>query len=512
MTISKNQWLFVIVTLGIIIRLTAAYLQPAFLDEAFVYYTSKADIDQILSTLKLDVHPPTYNILIHPLAQISSSIFILRLPSLLCDIISILLTFQLVRRFFKENESLAITALYAFSYAVWISNTQLRTYGPLTMLLMLILIGLLDINDHGLPFFRLKFRPAIKWLSWLACALGAASLHLLGAMSLAAFIILALFMPRLKRRTCSILVISILPVSLWFICAKSPVTANHVFSMSWARFTDFFTIPASLFNLQISILTPSPLELCYFSLSQWFEYILSFISSIILWYFWALGWKKLNQEFSWTAALLGCSLLFAPLFLFLYGIFTGSANSQSRYAIPMSIPFYILVFYGIKDHIRQKALFLALAVNMGISIIFPFQPQLWNQNWGPTLNFIDKSRHPGDVIIVYPYYTSFSLAMAYDAENINFLFPPQHSLTLIQKNNPAKLPIVPVNPQTFPYWLSEHHPQRLILIMCQEQYDRYSGMVISQLDQQYKLTAEHHYSSLREWARINTYILERKTK
>ena len=507
---TRNKWLLIIVMLGLVIRLIAAYVQPAFLDEAFVYYTSKIDIEQIISTINQDVHPPTYNILIHPLAKISSSIFILRLPALFCDIFSIFLAYQLIKRFFNQNEALAITAVYTFSYAVWLNNTQLRTYGPLTMLLMLVLLGLIDINTHGQPFFGLSSRPTVNWLLWFTCSLGAASLHILGVIVLAAFIITAMFMPNMKRQTCSVLTISILPVSIWFIFTQSTVISNSIFSLTFERFADFFTIPACLFNLQIRVLTPSLLECRYFSLSQWFAYISALVSSMLLWYFWTLGWKNLKKKSSWTAALLGCSLLFAPLLLFIHGIFSGSPNSQARYAVPMSIPFYILLFSGMEAKTRQAALYSALAINIGISVMFPFQPKLWNQNWNPTLDFINKSQHPGDIIIVYPPYTSFSLAMAYDVENISFLLPPQHNLTLIQKKTSAKLPIVAVNSQTFPEWLSYHHPHRLILIMCQEQYDRQSSLVIQQLDTQYKLTDEHHCDSLREWAIINTYVLERK--
>ena len=104
--------LLAILSLGALLRLLLAYFQPAYIDEAFNYYISKPGWQHMLHALQPDNHTPAVQLMVYPLLAFSDAIFVLRLPLVLCGVLSLALSFKLLRRFHTENFSLGLCLFF----------------------------------------------------------------------------------------------------------------------------------------------------------------------------------------------------------------------------------------------------------------------------------------------------------------------------------------------------------------------------------------------------------------
>ncbi len=512
-----KRWLGIIAVLGLIFRLLAAYLQPAFIDEGFVYYLTKTGIANTVHTLKIDAHPPTFNIIIYPLVMRTANIFLLRLPWVCLSILTIVLSFRLLRRFFDETDSLFLTALYASGCGIIITDAQLRTYGPLTLCLTVLWIGLLDIHQYGRPFPELsKRRASLGWgLLWL-CGCAGAGLHYLGILSLAMCCIPTLFLTgRKKLKTLFCLTSAALPSSLWLIWSRmtsgfspGPVPTG----LSMFHFNHFYYIPACLLSLNINILKPLCADNLLGEILQYTVYQIALpLLTAALWIALISGWFRLAKRSPWTASLLGCNLIIAQVLLLGACVLGKLGYSQARYSLPMTVPFFILLFSGISEKNRRQWQAVFLVCSGCLLLLFPFYPPIWNQYWGATLKYINSIRQPNDIIAVCPAYTSHCFAMEYDPDNIAFTFDRDYKVGLKQKPSADKLPVILLDPaMRGQELLRDLRGYRVILIMCQEKAFQDNGALLMWLDQYYNLVGEHHFVSAWDWADVNTYVLEAK--
>lgn len=517
-TSNARRWLLIIVALGLLIRFIAAYVQPAFIDEGYVYYLTKTGIENTIYTLKIDAHPPTFNIIMYPLIMRTANIFLLRLPCVCLSAVTILLAFALLRRFMEETASLTLTALYASSLGIVITDAQLRTYGPLTLSLTAMWIGLLDVYKYGCPYPGIFQRhPRWRWaLLWL-CGCSGAAWHYLGILSLAACCLSVLFLPRSARmRTLLCLVCGALPSSLWLIWSRMTAGLSNdppPAGMSLFHFNHIYYIPACLLNLNINILKPLCANML---LNSELQYALNqFVFPLITLPLWAvliLGWRNLAKERAWEAAFLGVNLMLPPLLLLGACVLGKLGYSQTRYSLPMSIPFFILLFNGLKEANRPFWQKLFLSINTALLLLLPFCPFLWNQSWKDTRAYLDSIRRPKDIIGICPAYTSHCFAMDYDPEHISFIFDKDYKVGMIQQPSPDKTPIFLLDPSMRgSELLRDLRGFRLILIMCQERVYKENGALLNWLSQYYTLAGEHHFVSVWDWADVNTYVLEPKT-
>ncbi|MBQ7568331.1 hypothetical protein IJT17_05940 [bacterium] len=513
---SGRRWLTAILFLGLAVRLAAAYVQPAFLDEAFVYYVTKAGPAQAIQQLRLDVHPPTFNILMYPLASATHSIFILRLPELLLSIITLALTFFLARRFFSEPLSLALTAFTACSANLVITDAQLRTYGPLTLCLMLLWIGMLDIGRRGSPFAEWRLKPALRWGLWALAGLMGACLHILGAIALGACAVSALALPQQKQRTIGLLIAEALPVSIWFVYNRLTVELPLE-----AR-------PEASVKNNLEALLVSPLDIANWDVREWYLLIqdplarslalqilsiCALVLALLLWALFVRGWIKMRQEQPYEANLLGINAICAPVLICLAACFGLVGYTQSRYAVPFSVPFLLLVLQGVNLTSQKQILTALILPTLAISLAFPFCPMLWNQNWQGTLGYIERIKRPNDIILTNGLSESgYALAMAYDIDNIEFRFFDNFKALLIQRPTPGKLPLAILTPDMLDTsLLNDLKGYRIILVMSQMKAIPGNADIIKWLSQYYALTDEFHQPSLKNWAEVDVYVWERKS-
>lgn len=94
---------------GIIVRFYKIDTPSMWLDEMVVPLAAEKPVDYIFDRAKsksIDSHPPYYHILIKGIMSLSPADFMLRLPSALAGVLSILLIFYLTRDFFRQTQAL----------------------------------------------------------------------------------------------------------------------------------------------------------------------------------------------------------------------------------------------------------------------------------------------------------------------------------------------------------------------------------------------------------------------
>lgn len=205
------------------------------------------------------------------------------------------------------------------------------------------------------------------------------------------------------------------------------------------------------------------------------------------------------------------NVIVPPLLLTIAATTGKMAYTQTRYALPMTIPYLTLAFCGLSETSRRQIYRCLVAFALFICAIFPFYPSLWNQSWTETLGYIDKIKQPNDIIAINPPYTSYSFAMAYDPENISFTFSDDYVAGMFQKPSQDKLPAFILDASMLDdSLLRDLRGYRIILIMCQERTSPTSAKVLYWFDRYYDLVDEHHFYSTRTWANINTYVIAPK--
>ncbi len=513
---AAKRGLLIIVGLGLAVRLIAAFLQPAYIDEAFNVCLCQGGADAIVGALKSDNHTPFLHLLLSPLAHIPVGIFVWRLFSALCGAGAVLASFFVSRRFLSERAALALTAFLALGYHVWISDALFRPYGPLWLSAILLWWGMLDIHSYGSPWAGWSLGARWRWLLWGMCCLLLGSWHFIGVLILAAAVPLVIGLPSSRRYSVlGSLVLGMVPCLAWFAWARlsGPSLALEV----GTGHVDLYTA--------LCPLTFLPLYLCDWNLSNllilWRGTLagdilaaviapVEIISSLLLYAAFARGWWRLSRECRWPAALLGLGFVLPLLFLALASASGLLGPFQARYADAATLAFFILAWRGVSDSLALIWRRTMVGVAALVALIFPFCPVLWVQYWQGTLDFIEAVKQPHDVIAVYIPYATYSFASAYAGDDIRFVRQPDGSFQCQQRENSTHLPVYMLFPQYLPY-ITQSLPAdgRLILVLCQE--NAYGGSaLIEQLDRSFTILHDYHQQSIYAWGTINTYVLQKR--
>ena len=187
--------------------------------------------------------------------------------------------------------------------------------------------------------------------------------------------------------------------------------------------------------------------------------------------------------------------------------------TQPRYAIPVSLPFLLLTLYGMSNTSRKQLLTAFLLPALAVSLVFPFFPYLWNQNWQPTLSFIETIKRPHDIILTNgKSEIDYSLAMAYDINNISYRFTDDYKAQLIQRPSPEKLPVAVLTKDMLDQELLQDLRGYRHIVVIGQKYalpDSYAAMM-KWMGTYYNLVGEYHQPALKSWAAIDTYVWEIK--
>lgn len=512
-----RNWLILISFCALLIRLIAAYIQPPFLDEGYVFFTTKASLPQLINELKIDAHPPTYNLLIYPLVRITSSIFLLRLPQVLLSLPALWLVYHITKRFNSEKTALTVTWIYALNHSVWITDAQLRSYGPLSFCLLLVWLGMLDMRRGDSPLASiLPHRPRLGWMIFTLAGTAAASLHILGCLALGAAIIFSLYLtPNMRKNALISLFTSITPCCIWFLWSRltphfageSLIGEQKLMHSAWHGFLasplnilgcwDFASFHSLLSDID--------------AVQPYTKYILFIfiLANIIITLLFFSGWHTFAKEQPWEAHFLGISVML-PFFVLLIGDKLSFLFFQPRYMTPFAVPFLLLIIQA-KNNLRHWLLNAVLIVNALNCLLFPLCPFMWNQNWQPTFEFIQSTQQPNDTIAITDPYSIYGFAYAYDPDNIKFIFQDSQysNVAIDQRTVPGKLRVIPLDA----YMMNSHMLDwlgdgQLYLVICQA--TRTFPDLLTALEQHYTVVDYQKTPSMVSWS--STVVLHMKKK
>lgn len=133
--ISEKKLLLIIIIVATLLRIFALNLHDFWFDEAFSYFLASNPLPKILQAVLSDNNPPLYYLIIHAILRFSSNEIILRLPSVIFNLITIILIFSLFPKAEKKTAIIA-AGLFAFSpLSVYIA-TEARLHSMATMLML----------------------------------------------------------------------------------------------------------------------------------------------------------------------------------------------------------------------------------------------------------------------------------------------------------------------------------------------------------------------------------------
>ncbi|MDO5297134.1 MAG: hypothetical protein Q4F00_11025 [bacterium] len=508
----EAYWFYSLAFLGLLIRLLASWLQPAFVDEAAVYYATKAGWDALTELFKFENHPPTYNILMYPLISLSDSIFVLRLPAVGLYLLTLGAAYQICRRCFAIPAALSLAAFGALSYSVWLTEAQLRSYGPLMCLITWFWLGIADICEHKPPYQRMfPDCPSRGWMLLALTVLGADSLHLLGIMITGSCLAV---MWRIKGRESRLALICViggaLPVIVWY--AWMQLHRHDFNALSWQGISwqTLLAIPLSVLNFS----TSDSILHCW-RYSQELARYSSAVSlgwlagNAALWAMIGWGWRMLRRRMQLWADMLALSAILPIAALAVSGSL-GLPGLQTRYAAVTWLPLTIMLAEIWRNARWGKiAAGLLLGWSALLAIAFPLAPILWNQYWQSSLDYIEANRRQGDLIFVYVPYAGFSFVWAYDGEHAYFEFG-EHFYRVKQTLTDGKLPVFLLS-QNLDYQPSREElanlaHKRVFLIL--NQADRTGPP--RWLFERYRMAGHFGHRSLKYWADTEVILLEWK--
>ncbi len=183
-------WLWLIVGLGAILRLATLGRQSLWLDEAESYWMAHRPWQQMLASLpSYDDHPPLHYLVLQPMIALGGSEWLLRLPSALAGIASIVLLYALGAELFNRPTGLLAACILALSpLHIWYAQ-EARMYALVAVLALA--AGLFAARalrtNHPADWVLLGVCQGLAlWTDvaavWLTLALNTAALLLVGAL------------------------------------------------------------------------------------------------------------------------------------------------------------------------------------------------------------------------------------------------------------------------------------------------------------------------------------------
>jgi len=137
--LNKTNFLVILViVIGTVLRILYLTRHDFWYDEAFTYHIARLPILDLFKAVLSDNNPPLYYLIIHFLLKLSSNEIILRIPSVIANITSIVLLYTLLNKFINRNVGLIASALFSLSPLAIYIGTEARLHS----LAMLLSIGL----------------------------------------------------------------------------------------------------------------------------------------------------------------------------------------------------------------------------------------------------------------------------------------------------------------------------------------------------------------------------------
>lgn len=519
MSASCRNKLILLIALGLLLRLMAAYLQPAFLDESYIYNVTKFSVKTIIAESCRDSHPPLYNLLMYPLVHAVNSAFILRLPCVLAGTAAICLAFLAGRRFGGEKCGLLLAAFISCSYNNWLLDAQLRSYGMLDCALLALLLMSLNIHTFGRPIPKTN-SPITGWLAYTLTAVLCSSLHFTGTLAVGCYFLTLLLLPRSsaqqsRRLPCCLLLSSLLPSLCWFIYTKTQ--AQSFFSQVHAlgtNYREYLDIPAYLLSWQVyqyyvldmqRYLSQSPNLLS--TAATWLARCINplyAIFALLAWYLLFRGIKTALAHNRNEALIALCP----PLALMLMLLTANTIHLQvlqKRHLLPLSpvlLMFISLAAAAIETKTKRKVLIFAILSSMAITaVLFPCNTKLWNQHWQGALNYLEQHSGKRDLILVYHGYAVYSFAQAYAPGQM--LFNPGTGRIKIAQDYSGPLILPLTKALACQKFLEDSKEYSVFIVLNQYRYENAKDHLYDWILDNYDIDGRFHEDSYTDWAVVD---------
>jgi len=132
MTRTERIVLILIILLALVLRVVLINTREITYDDAFSYFLSRQSIAQIVSGTAADTMPPLYYFFLHFWQQIDSSVWFLRLLSVIFSLGCLFSLFEISRMLFSVRAALIATFLASISPLQIYHAQDIRMYSLMT--------------------------------------------------------------------------------------------------------------------------------------------------------------------------------------------------------------------------------------------------------------------------------------------------------------------------------------------------------------------------------------------
>lgn len=467
---------------ALLVRLAAA-TSTVNVDEAFTYFVSRSSVPQIVASSRTDGHPPGFYLLLAPVAHSTHRAYLLRLPSLLCGVLSIGLVYLIGCRLSGRGAGLGAAALTALSYNSWLAEAQIRMYGCFTLLALAVLWGCL--------------REQAEIPGWMAPACLLAPLFHFFGLGAVALAVLTALLTRNRR------------LALYGL-------AGLISGISWIAY-------AASGKVSHVVPRPSPpAENLFRSLLDWPAYIAGIpaalgwapamvvnwlipLVGLLIWIAVGFGVVESIQKVGIGAWVAGAYFAGPLLVFFLVAALRGQKWLQHRLYVPFAPVMFVFLTVGLLRWKGKEVLGLLLLCNLVTAVLFPFRPALWNQNWGPVVEFVTAHQQPGDTIVFHHPYTMIAFNFYYlEGRPVVDFSVPGNLNVVLPESRPA-VEQMGVMPGNLGPDLDASLGRRVFLVLSQES----GGAVREWFGQRFGMVGGVEVPSIQAWGRNSVFLLER---
>lgn len=416
------KYFYFLPILHLLIAVPLAFYLNIWVDEASTLYTTNNGFFQTLqNTLWTEKQAPFYFLVLSLWREINDSIFFAKLFSIIFSLLSIVIFFQLVRKFWNEKTAAFATFFLAIHpYLIW-ASLEIRLYS-LVILLSLLLIKLFFDGYFERRQIQLEQQKKIRNTQILFIIVAVISLYTnyyLGFLLVGFFVVLIVLRrwQAAKKYFWQMLMvgIAILPL-LWII--KIQVAMNTKGEMQPTNFIEGIKV---LWNHFLTFVLPTELytpenQTAFSFVRVWLIRILGLILLVFL-----LIKRKLLE-----GKILIFGIISAVVFAFLYFTYfmLSGVYVQIRHAAVWFIPVCFLTIAVITASLPNKykvqtvaaiAVLLSVFYAYGISALYPEFVKAGD--WERIAEFVETKEKPNQPIIIFSTYDAISLPFYYQGKN-----------------------------------------------------------------------------------------------
>ncbi len=385
-----NYWL--IITLGLLVRLAIIDKHDFWIDEAYSLYIAKLPVWQLLKVDFFDTAPPLYYLTVKFWLLFGRSIYFVRLLSVIFNLVTIYFSIQLIKLFTSKKILMFIVLLFSLSPLQTYYAVETRMYALWT----------LEITLLFYTFVRFLNTPnKLHAFSYSIIAIISLYTHYFTWIFLLSLNLILFLRPyHLKKyHHWWLSQLLILGVSIpWMMLILSrTVFACHCFPF-------YIAIPVTLVSFAINGLGMVSLKSLFLSESPlWVKLILIIQVATTVYFFMKGIWISRVQK---NVRIVIHFLIIPLIITFLISIFR--PYFSPRGLIPLTLFFYFFVVYGLNvSRYPKPAKLLIISLFFASIFITQQRPFYENEPLAQASNYLYKNTHPEDIIIHTGIYSFF---------------------------------------------------------------------------------------------------------